>query len=389
MIISKIQKEIINDIAEYKVKDLNSFYYKYFLKVQKENIASDIIGFTSDKLDLPSYCSIANTTGIIFDDSQNQLVIDFIEVWKKLEAAGMIYTAENNISPFLQRYACLIPMFTTDKREAGKFNNITFYLTKDYMNKVITVKEELKVFVTNGFKIVSLKGHVSIDKKKRINVPVKMRALLQKEVNSKCPFCISEDVDHFQIHHIDENPENNEFGNLLMVCPLCHSKITKKDITLDEVLAVKKKLANKANIKKSNPSQSKVKIKGNVKHSIVANTITAETIVFKGKTKPKPLPHPESIEANLTMKNYIKHLIDRYQEFIKDDLYKGEKRFAQIWRAVKTEFGTDTYKIPQTKFYELIEYLQKRIKDTRIGRINNSRGQKLFSTFEEYKEKYT
>lgn len=226
-------------------------------------------------------------------------------------------------------------------------------------------------------------------KKKRISVPAKTKSLLQKEINSQCPFCESEDVDHFQIHHIDENPNNNDFSNLLMVCPLCHSKITKRDISKDEVEKIKKTLLEKKGIIKKTPPINKIKISGSVSKSIIANNITAQQIVYKGKSKPKTIPHPDSIEADLIMKNYIKHLIDRYQEFIKDDTYKGEKRFAQIWRAIKKEFGTDAYKVPIIKFPNLVLYLHKRILDTRIGRNNNSRGQKLFSSFEEYKEKYT
>src|SRR5690606_25423579 len=77
--------------------------------------------------------------------------------------------------------------------------------------------------------------------KKRIPIPQlnKVRAILQQEINSKCPFCSSTDVGHFEIHHIDENPNNNKVDNLLLLCPTCHSKITKKDILIDEVLKVK------------------------------------------------------------------------------------------------------------------------------------------------------
>lgn len=146
---------------------------------------------------------------------------------------------------------------------------------------------------------------------------------------------------------------------------------------------------NKVNTSDKNKKENGIKIKGNIHDSIIATTITTENIIFKGKTKPKINPHPDSIEANLILKNYIKHLIDRYQEFIKDDHYKGENRYMQIWGAIKKEFGASAYKIPQTKFDNLVEYLQKRIKDTKLGRILNKRGQKLFSTFEEYKEKYT
>lgn len=77
----------------------------------------------------------------------------------------------------------------------------------------------------------------------RKTIPYKTKALLQKEIHSKCPFCDNKDVDHFQIHHINENPSNNEFDNLLMLCPICHSKITKKELTTEEVKLVKKNLS--------------------------------------------------------------------------------------------------------------------------------------------------
>lgn len=71
--------------------------------------------------------------------------------------------------------------------------------------------------------------------KKRPRIVQKAKSLLQKEISSICPFCGNEDVDHFQFHHIDESPENNDMLNLLMLCPICHSKITKGDITREDV----------------------------------------------------------------------------------------------------------------------------------------------------------
>lgn len=73
----------------------------------------------------------------------------------------------------------------------------------------------------------------------RKSIPNKIKMLLQKEIFSQCPFCGNEDVDHFEIHHIDENPENSNINNLLMICPLCHSKITKGDILQKEVIEKK------------------------------------------------------------------------------------------------------------------------------------------------------
>lgn len=79
------------------------------------------------------------------------------------------------------------------------------------------------------------------EKKNRKKIPKenKVRAEIQKEIGSVCPFCDNEDVGHFEIHHIDENPSNNKKENLLLVCPTCHSKITKGDITRKKVEQVK------------------------------------------------------------------------------------------------------------------------------------------------------
>jgi hypothetical protein len=77
-------------------------------------------------------------------------------------------------------------------------------------------------------------------KRKRIPQREKIRAELQKEVNNECPFCNCTEVGHFEVHHIDEDPGNNEIANLILVCPTCHSKINKKDIPME--IVQKKKL---------------------------------------------------------------------------------------------------------------------------------------------------
>ncbi len=81
-------------------------------------------------------------------------------------------------------------------------------------------------------------------KKTRKKIPQKnkVRAELQKEISSSCPFCRSKDVGHFEIHHIDEDPSNNYIENLLLICPTCHSKITKGDIPIKKVKELKENI---------------------------------------------------------------------------------------------------------------------------------------------------
>jgi tetratricopeptide (TPR) repeat protein len=79
--------------------------------------------------------------------------------------------------------------------------------------------------------------------KNRKPISQKIKTILQKEIGSVCPFCQSKDVDHFEFHHIDEQPENNQITNLLMLCPTCHSKITKGDISNEEVIKTKRRVS--------------------------------------------------------------------------------------------------------------------------------------------------
>ncbi|ACU07548.1 HNH nuclease [Flavobacteriaceae bacterium 3519-10] len=87
------------------------------------------------------------------------------------------------------------------------------------------------------------KGRKKVSESKpRKTISYKIRSILQKEIKSVCPFCYNEDVEHFHVHHIDENPANNKIDNLLMLCPNCHSKITKGDIKYEEVITMKRNL---------------------------------------------------------------------------------------------------------------------------------------------------
>jgi 5-methylcytosine-specific restriction endonuclease McrA len=107
----------------------------------------------------------------------------------------------------------------------------------------------------------------------RKTVPNKIRALLQQEISSQCPFCNNGDVDHFQVHHMDGNKENDDTQNLIMLCPLCHSKITKGDIKYDDVINKKKDLKNNA---RGDESMGEIiNFNGKVDNAIVGNnTIT-------------------------------------------------------------------------------------------------------------------
>lgn len=59
----------------------------------------------------------------------------------------------------------------------------------------------------------------------------------------QCAVCgWNEDEDILEVHHIDENRQNNELDNLIILCPNCHGKLTSH----------KYKLINRTTIEKGN-----------------------------------------------------------------------------------------------------------------------------------------
>lgn len=56
-----------------------------------------------------------------------------------------------------------------------------------------------------------------------------------REYEHKCNVCgWDEDPDILEVHHIDENREHNELSNLVILCPICHRKITSHKYKLIE-----------------------------------------------------------------------------------------------------------------------------------------------------------
>jgi len=225
-----------------------------------------------------------------------------------------------------------------------------------------------------------------MDKKVRTKIPqlAKLKANLQKEIGSICPFCDNEEVGHFEIHHIDENPSNNEIGNLLLLCPTCHSKITKGDI--GEIDVYKKKISLISNPVSSKPTSTKsVHFNEKVENAFVGDNNYISIQQTKKTVKQK---YPEGCIGYDTNKgNYISHLIKRYNEYKEYEVGKGQVNYALFSAHLKK-----TYKIGPTrtlynlqieKFDELVNYIQSRIDRTMLAKVKG-KGHKNYSTYEEY-----
>jgi len=224
--------------------------------------------------------------------------------------------------------------------------------------------------------------------KKRKSIPVKVKSELQKEINSACPFCENDEVGHFEVHHIDENRSNNEFQNLLLLCPICHSKITKGDIAVEAVQQKKIELSQGKSVQKQ--SVKKVNnFNAPIGNAVVGDNNKVTFISKSDKVKQKVNKYPDGcIGANVQMSNYVSHLIGRYHEYKEDEVGKENMKYAVFPMSLKRHFKIGAtrsiYHVLIDEFEELISYIQQRIDRTKRGRINKAKGVRNYSSFEEY-----
>lgn len=225
--------------------------------------------------------------------------------------------------------------------------------------------------------------------KVRRKIPEKVRASLQQEVGSICPLCANDDVGHFQVHHIDEDPENYDEENLLMLCAICHSKITKGDISPSEAKGVKRTLLNYRRLTATQePSQTNT-FSGNVSQPIFGNNNTINNI-NSPKTKKNKYP-PGCIGYNVLKGNYVSYLIHRYHEFKEWEIGKENMRYGLFPSRLKKRYKIGKqrtlYNLPEGRFEELVSYLRSRIDGTTLGKVLAAKGQsKNYQLFADYVE---
>lgn len=143
-----------------------------------------------------------------------------------------------------------------------------------------------------------------------------------------------------------------------MLCPTCHSKITKGDITSIDVYKKKLSLLTAPISNKSNSGKI-VNFNNSVENAIVGDNNNISINQTKKTVKQK---YPEGCIGFDTIKaNYIGHLIKRYKI--------GPTR--------------TLYNLPIEKFEELTVYIQTRIDKTKLAKMKG-KGHKNYSTFSEY-----
>lgn len=116
--------------------------------------------------------------------------------------------------------------------------------------------------------------------------------------------------------------------------------------------------------------------------------IQANSVVIVNRKKAvRILPPDGSLASDLSKRNYIKHLIDRYHEFASQQPGRNF-RYAAIYAVIAKQFGAKWDLVPLRRFEDLILFLQHKIDTTMLGRMNCSKSKPNYSTYEEFRQKY-
>lgn len=94
-----------------------------------------------------------------------------------------------------------------------------------YPNTII-VEEDIKDTIEREIVVVKKNKR---GRKLRIPIPAALRKEILEANNYQCSVCgyISK---HNQLHHMDENPHNNNKDNLTIFCYECHKTVHKKEV---------------------------------------------------------------------------------------------------------------------------------------------------------------
>lgn len=112
-------------------------------------------------------------------------------------------------------------------------------------------------------------------------------------------------------------------------------------------------------------------------------------VQLAGKRRLKMEYPAGSIGADLVRRNYIRYLVERYFRYREADASFGPKAvrrfsYAVLFKNIESRFKAPTYFIPVARFDDLVDFLQRKIETTILGKRNRSRGHRNYETFDEF-----
>jgi hypothetical protein len=226
---------------------------------------------------------------------------------------------------------------------------------------------------------------VPTNPQKRVAVSGKLRLKVFQEAYSTCPFCGLEKLGSLQVHHIDGDPGNENFGNLIAACGSCHDQITKGFKSEADVRTAKRMLESGAHPFRQPPKHTGDSV--NVSHSSNSGIIANRVTINSGDKRAKIIL-PGTIGADPPRYNYVEYLIKQLTKFRQAGASYGQRRgkihSGSVRKILDNELGGLPKDQPVDRFDDIVAVLKSKIGNTALGRNNTSRGIRNYHEFEEH-----
>lgn len=194
--------------------------------------------------------------------------------------------------------------------------------------------------------------------------------------------------------------DRNGFDNLILLCRRHHKVIdSEPDIYTADALFEMKSIHEKSDARPEQEEDlffAKVLINDSRRASI-ANNSGNVAINSPGAIQTKSLnvsttkrtisvnPPPGTIGADQRASRYAQYLINRYNEFAAAEPSRKTKfSYGAISKNIENKFGSQWKLLPLDKAHDVFCYLQTRIDRTRIARVNSGKGQRSYSSYDEF-----
>lgn len=192
----------------------------------------------------------------------------------------------------------------------------------------------------------------------------------------------------------------HSFENLILLCPNHHSVVDgqPKRFTIDVLERMKADHESKLGRSERGEDIFSARIllrelerfeaNGNLGNIVVNSpgAVVTQTVIVKSARKAVRVePPPGTIGADQEASRYVQYLISRYNKYASAEKDRARPfNFGVISRTIETKFRAPWRLLSVGDFAALSQYLQQRISKTRIGKLNAARGDRSFSSFEDF-----
>lgn len=220
---------------------------------------------------------------------------------------------------------------------------------------------------------------------KRRSIPSQLQKRLYQECGSACSICGEADVQTLEIHHIEGDPSRHIEDQMLVLCASCHAKAERGGLSKEALYEAKRssRQAKSSSVGEHTPT---LRLVGSNNFAAGRDLNVGSVTIRTSRGSVRSPVMPGTVAEHPNMANYLNYLVDRYNEFKKWDCERTGKpmKYPLIRVAYQKEMGCKVKDTPVEQFEAACAFLQRRIDNSVLGRIQRKKGLPTYSSYSDW-----